>query len=227
MSSSEFPKQLEMKGFVDSSLFIPGTTVLFESPHIADSRTQTFFRGCKQDEYLILDYPENETGVPLTLKDGMPCIIRFLHQGRAFAFQSIIDKVLRYPYPFIFVTYPSELDSLNLRDSERHNVRFQAVYHQKSAEDAPKDDQIGTILDLSDRGCLLETDQPQTQESLLLLSFKLPNQKAIKNLAAKVRRISRREESYRLGLMFMVSEDPDIEKIREYLSYLATFQVTA
>jgi c-di-GMP-binding flagellar brake protein YcgR len=224
MSSPEIQKHPERKGSVDSGIFCPGTSVLFESPRLPDSRTQTFFRGCKQDEYLILDYPQNDIGVPLALKDGMPCIIRFLHEGKAFAFQSEIDKVLRYPYPFIFVTYPTELENLNLRDSERHNVRFPGVYNHKSADGTSKNDLPGVILDLSAKGCLFETVHPQNPDSIILVSFSLPNQKNIKNLAAKIRRVSKREETYRLGLMFMVSEDPDIEKINEYLAYLGSLQ---
>jgi c-di-GMP-binding flagellar brake protein YcgR len=224
MSSSNIQQPPERKGSVDSGIFCPGTSVLFESPRLPDSRTQTFFRGCKQDEYLIIDHPQNDIGIPLMLKDGMPCIIRFLYEGKAFAFQSVIDKVLRYPYPFIFVTYPRELENLNLRNSERHNVRFPAVYNHKSGDKTSKTDLQGTILDLSAKGCLLETDHPQNPDSIVLVSFSLPNQKDIKNLAAKVRRVSKREETYRLGLMFMVSEDPDIVKINEYLSYLGTLQ---
>jgi c-di-GMP-binding flagellar brake protein YcgR len=220
------PKTHEIKGRVDPSLFLPGTPVMFEAPRLIDSRSQTFFRGCKEDEYIILDYPLSENGVSLALKDGMRCIVRFLFQGKAFAFEADIQKAVRYPYPFIFVTYPDELVNINLRNSERHSVRLPVFYHHKAIEKVSSA-LTGTILDLSEKGCLLETDQPQNPDTLLFLALTLPNQKTIRNLATKVRRVSRRDEKFLLGLMFMVSEDPDIEKIKEYLSHLKSLQTPA
>jgi c-di-GMP-binding flagellar brake protein YcgR len=226
MSSVPSLKPNRIKGRVDASLFLPGTAVMFESPRLLDSRSQTFFRGCKEDEYIILDFPLNDNGVPLALKDGLPCVVRFLFQGKAFAFEAEIQKGVRYPYPFIFITYPTELDNINLRNSERHTVRLPVFYHHKAIEKVSSA-MTGNILDLSEKGCLLEADQSQPPDTLLFLALTLPNQKTIKNLAAKVRRVSRRDEKFQLGLMFMVSEDPDIEKIKEYLSHLKSLQIPA
>ena len=212
---------------IDSRIFMPGTQVKFEVPRTLDTKGQTFFRGYREDHYIILDYPCNDNRVPLPLKDKMKCIVRFLYQGKAYAFESEIQRTARYPYPFIFINYPDKLDNINLRNSERFSIRFPTFYNQEALEGALENYPSGMMLDLSEKGCLLETKQLLEQETLLFLAFNLPDQALIKNLVAKVKRISKKEEVYRLGMMFMVSEDPDIEKIRAYLSYMSAIQAQA
>jgi c-di-GMP-binding flagellar brake protein YcgR len=209
----------------DSGIFLPGTQVMFEVPRSLETKGQTFFRGCKEDHYIILDYPHNANGVPLVLKDQMPCIVRFLFQGKIYAFQSEIIRTIRFPYPFVFIHYPQKLDYINLRNSERYPIRITTVFSKQTMEGPLEGNLEGRILDLSDRGCLLETNQPVELDVLIFLTFALPNEEAIQNLAVKVRRISKKEETYYLGLQFMISEGPEIEKINRYLSYLQLLQV--
>lgn len=211
----------------DMGIFLPGTLVQFEIPHLSEAKCQTFFRGCREDQYIILDYPYYPTGLPLPLKDGMACIIRFLFQGKVYAFQSEIQKTIRYPYPFVFINYPQDLDCINLRNSERYPIRIPTVYAKEAQEGDSEGHPCGQMCDLSAKGCLLETNQPFELDTLLFLSFSLPNQEPIKNLAAKVRRISKKEEVYHLGLQFVDSRNQVIEKIGGYLSYLESLQIQA
>ncbi len=155
----------------------------------------------------------------------MACIIRFLFQGKVYAFQSEIQKTIRYPYPFVFINYPDQLDHINLRDTERYPLLIPTVYSERALEGKPEDCLSGHLLDLSESGCLLKTEQRFESETLLFLAFDLPNGDSVLNLAGKVKRISRKEESYHLGLHFVVSEDPDIEKIKIYLSYLNLLRI--
>ena len=209
----------------DSSIFMPGTQAMFEVPLLLNSKCHTFFRGCKEYEYIILDYPCKTDGIPLFLEEYMKCIVRFLFQGKVYAFESEIRKTVKYPYPFVFISYPEKMDNINLRSSERYAIRLPAFYNQQALEDTLEKNPAGLLLDLSEKGCLLETGRPLEVETHISLAFALPNQTMIKNLAAKVKSISRKDETYRLGLIFMVSEHPDIEKIREYLSYLGGLQI--
>jgi c-di-GMP-binding flagellar brake protein YcgR len=218
---------MEFNQMPDSGIFVPGTQVMFEVPRSLETKGQTFFRGCKEDHYIILDYPNNANGVPLALKDQMPCIVRFLFQGKVYAFETEIIRTVRYPYPFVFIHYPQELDYINLRNSERYPIRIPAVFSEQAIEGSVEGNPEGRMLDLSERGCLLEAKRLFDLDTLLFLAFNLPNEEMIMNLAAKVRRISRKEETYYLGLQFLVSEDPDIEKIRRYLAYLEALQIQA
>jgi c-di-GMP-binding flagellar brake protein YcgR len=212
---------------VESKIFLAGTPVMIDISRASGIKGHTFFRGHKEGHYLILDLPNDEDGAALALKDEMPCIVRFLFQGKVYAFQSEILRVIRYPYPFIFIPYPQELNSINLREVERYSVRIAATFSEQAMERAGKENYRGTLIDLSDKGCLLEAEHSFNIDTLLFLAFNLPNEEPILNLACKVRRISKKEAIYHLGLQFLVSEDPDIEKINRYLSYLEGLRIQA
>ncbi|MBA4393585.1 MAG: hypothetical protein C0407_08535 [Desulfobacca sp.] len=216
---------MEMMEMPESGIFVPGTQVMFEVPRSLEAKGQTFFRGCKEDHYIILDYPNNASGVPLTLRDQMPCIVRFISHGKVYAFKSEIIRTVRYPYPFVFIQYPQELDYINLRNSDRYHIRIPTDFSEQALEGSMEENPEGRLLDLSERGCLLTTTKHFDLDTLLFLAFNLPNEEMIMNLAAKVRRISRKDETYHLGMQFLVTEDPDIDKIRRYLTYLQALQL--
>lgn len=211
----------------DCEIFLPGTPVMFEIPRSLEGKCPTYFRGYKEDHYIILDYPNNANGIPVPLKDQTSCIIRFIYEGKVYAFKSEIIRAVRYPFPLVFIQYPQALDNINLRNVERHNIRIPAIYSLKAMEEHQKGNPEGRLLDLSEAGCLLETIHSIEVGTMLFLAFRLPNEGRIQNLAAKVRRAFKKEETYHLGLQFMITEDPDIERIKRYLAYLLSSQVQA
>lgn len=217
----------DSKSMPDCEIFLPGTPVMFEIPRSLEGKCPTYFRGYKEDHYIILDYPNNANGIPIPLKDQTPCIIRFIFAGKVYAFESEIIRAVRYPFPLVFIQYPQALANINLRNVERHSIRIPAIYSLQAMEEHQKGNQEGRLLDLSAAGCLLETTHAIEVETLLFLAFRLPNEERIQNLVAKVRRASKKEEAYHLGLQFMITEDPDIEKIKRYIAHLQSSPVQA
>ncbi|MBA4393586.1 MAG: hypothetical protein C0407_08540 [Desulfobacca sp.] len=216
---------MELTTMPESGIFLPGTKALIEIPQLLDSKSQTFFRGYKEDQFIILDFPHDAKGGPLPLKDLMPCIVRFFFQGKEYSFKSEIQKILPNTYPLVFINYPQAFDSISLRNSERCSMRIPTVYSRQLLEGDQEEQPVGQMLDLSEMGCLLEADQCQELDDRLFLTFTLPNQDVIKNLEAKIRRISRKGDLHHLGVLFVNSTDPRLQKIRTYLSFLESFQL--
>jgi c-di-GMP-binding flagellar brake protein YcgR len=210
---------------LEAGIFLPGTPVMFTVSGAVGKKGHTFFRGCNEGHYIILDRPNDDKGVPLSLKDHMPCIVRFLFQGMVYAFQSKIIRVISYPYPFVFIEYPQKIDSINLRNDERYAVQIPAIFSEQAMESTEEGNLQGNLIDLSVTGGLLEVNRSFNSDTLLFLAFNLPNEELILNLACKVRRITKKEETYHLGLKFSVLEDPDIEKIKRYLGFLGTLKI--
>lgn len=122
---------------VKSEIFLPGTRVMFEVTYLPDAKFHTFIRGCKENHYIILDYPLTSLGTPLNLKEAMRCVARFLSQGKVYGFQSEIQKITRYPYPFIFINYPRHIDCINLRNTTRIPIRIPVVYSRQPITSSP------------------------------------------------------------------------------------------
>lgn len=200
---------------------------MLEFAYLPDAKFHTFIRGCKENSYIILDYPLNPGGTPLNLKELLRCVVRFLFQGKVYGFQSEIQKIARYPYPFIFINYPREIDCINLRKTSRIPLRIPVVYCREPIASSPAGYPTGYLLDLSDNGCLLETTEPLETGAAYFLSFELPNQDLIKNLPAQIKRVARKENSYHQGTMFQNTEGPEMAKVQEYLSYLKRLQLQA
>jgi len=209
----------------ESRIFMPGSFANFEIPHSAVIKSSTYIRGCKEGHYIILDHPLEKNDVQVMLQNDMPCIVRFLYQGKIYAFESRIMEIVKVPFPFIFTTYPEKLESINLRSTDRYPIQLSASFHLEGMEN--ENNSPGTLLDLSETGCLLRTDHPQKTETLLSLTFSLPNGESIKDLSVCVKRVSRNDVAFLLGLQFMGKEDRGIEKISKYLSHLKDLQINS
>jgi c-di-GMP-binding flagellar brake protein YcgR len=210
---------------VPASIFIPGIRVILELVHPVGHKYFTFIRGLKPNEYIIMDYPLDAASCPIFLKDNSPCVVRFLSQGKVYRFQSRVRITTRYPYPFIFIDYPLNIDHLNLRKTNRVPVRLPVKFVTKTPEEAREKHQEGIILDLSGDGCLLMTSEPMTSEGTLYLTFSLPNQDLISNLAAVIRRSARKDEGYHHGVSFPAGQDIELVKVRTYLDCLEALQL--
>jgi c-di-GMP-binding flagellar brake protein YcgR len=205
-------------------LFKPGTPISLELPRENNSKLNTFFLGSKKDEYVFVDFPFTSNRY-LPVEEDAPCIVRFVTDGKVYAFQSFILKVIKHPFSFLLIAYPQSVDQVNLRSSDRYRVKLDVSYSQNGQDSSDDDRSKGQLIDISEGGCLLKATAPCALETTLCLFFTLPEIGDIKDLEASVQRINKGEDDYELGLRFSNSQSPNHKLIRNYLNQIDKLQI--
>jgi c-di-GMP-binding flagellar brake protein YcgR len=208
-----------------NQLFISGIPASLELPRVKSNKFNTIFLGCKEGEYVFLDFPPSQTGQYIPLEENEPCIIRFVKEGKVYGFQSFIEKVIKSPLPFLLIKYPESIDQINLRSAIRYHVQLETFLSSHPSDSNVEDRFKGFIIDISEGGCLVKTIDSFPINTSLFLSFSLPETGEIKNLETRIARIYKKEEGHEIGLCFSNFEDPNHQQIRKYLDRIDKLQI--
>lgn len=215
---------------MDLSIFNPGNQVVLDTPLVLFPRVTTAFRGYSRDKYLLLDTPQHE-GSSLDFEYGMPLVLRLMHQSKVYGFKAEVLGRTTMPFPLLFLTYPKDVESLNLRKGKLYKVMLDAAYATVTPDDAAKigdgeiEERKGLILNLSENGALLETDWPMEVGESIDLSFAVPEHGQVDGLTAKVLSCLVRGHACWIELHFDDQEQPACAAIMEYLQHLESRQL--
>lgn len=170
-------------------------------------RFRTQYLGMKQGDFLILQMP----GIP-SVRDSIVArcnlIVRFLIRGKVFGFEStVINHVMR-PVPLMFLSFPTTIETINLRRSERVDTFIEA--------DGEIGGEVvrGVITDISTGGCCLTIDRstgtrwPNVDPGkAMLLKFTLPNQSESLIVSSEVINANKNVDSIKAGLRFVKGQN--------------------
>ena len=131
-------------------------------------------RGFKNNNYLILDHPTHKN-LPIQLDDNTPCIIRFVHDGRAVGFRSWVLGSIKRPYPLLFVKFPENIETSTIRQYERFQVNLRACLTPNQVEGRVDKYPPANICNLSEGGCLIENWQQFKSGDTAFLTVFLPD----------------------------------------------------
>ncbi len=160
------------------------------------------------------------------MEPNKPCVVRFIHEGNVFGFSAYIIAPIRQPFPLVFLTYPDELESLNLRTNPRYPVRIEATYTYQTPEGSAPGMGTGLILNISEGGCLLEGEQFFDPGSRLTLSFTIPPQETVQELEVEVKRLRKKGEHAHLGLTLITPSETNARKINDYLARMKSLRIS-
>ncbi|MES2604062.1 MAG: flagellar brake protein [Pseudomonadota bacterium] len=132
----------------------------FVSVEIVGRNRDTFktrLLGCRSGGYLILEIPGLlEAGnVRTQLIPGREVIVRTICEkttGDCMGFYSSVIDVVRVPYPIVFIKFPTEVETRELRVEKRLPTWIPGALYMKEGES----ELAGTITDLSSGGCRFE-----------------------------------------------------------------------
>lgn len=204
--------------------FTPGVKVIVESPSLFNQKFTSYFRGYKTGQWVIIDQPlHNDRPIPLDVE--IEVMVRFIIEGKAFGFKSEIMGLAKRPFPLVFLAYPENVESSNLRRDERYPVRLDAAFSLESQDGDSNEKTTGQILNLSLNGCLLTSTEPYDTETFLYLSIPFPEQGLVKNLETEVKACRKQDSEFHMGLNFVDKLDPQHKKIESYLENLKALQV--
>ncbi len=182
------------------SFFQVGTVVMLHTdPNRKDGpRFKTVVRGWRKPTHLIVDRPKTEAGMFAALTEGQNCVVRFLHEGRACAFDTmIIDWDTRRSHPYLRSTWPKSLQYVSFRRFERVKVKLPCTVQRKDGSSSAEE-----LRDLSIGGCGVAAFRPLREGESVSLSFELPDGMTLADVKAGVRNVRPMGDTFFLGLEF-------------------------
>jgi c-di-GMP-binding flagellar brake protein YcgR len=165
---------------------------------------------------LVLTRAPLISGMPLLTTIGTQCVVRFVDKGVMYGFTSNVAHIQQDPLKILFLTYPDQVEMIELRSEERFPVSFEAEIFYQEGDDLKSVG--GTVVDLSRSGCRFLGPLFFDVGDSVLLSFQLKDGITIDKLASEVRN-SRTVEAgqYEFGIKFESTQ----AEIEEFICQLA------
>jgi c-di-GMP-binding flagellar brake protein YcgR len=150
---------------------------------------------------------------------GTSIAVRYMHEGTVFGFKSLILHFMVEPAKLIFIKYPDEIESYDLRVHKR-------IYCYLPANVRIADKAIeGTIIDISKEGCQFSVKNAKAENSLKLhvdneisVSFQLPGVEKELIIAGEQKNIKKDRDSVSIGIKFSNMNIEVQEKLYDFLS---------
>lgn len=188
-----------------------GTTVYLGIDGVTFSVTSVFV-GLLKDEFMLITLPKKYKSVQSKLYPGNRMIVKYLHEGSVYAFQTGVIKMITDPIRAIALEYPKVVQQRELRNNKRRPVVI------PGRVEARKVDFPIIVNDISKRGCrFIHQDKISLREGDLLRVFcRFPGFSEETGAMACVRNIRREGSTLSIGAEFQ-------DTSREFLNPLMHF----
>jgi len=156
------------------------------------------------------------------LRAGERIIVRTVHGGRAFGFETVVIEAPQCNVaPIAVAEMPAKIESLGLRKSDRINVLIPVDIRTQSQGD--KADTLllrGTVLNLSSGGVRLYTKMRVGKDYNMALSFTLPGAKNPVNISGVVLDSFQERSVFGQRVKFYNTEknQKDLAEIRQWVN---------
>ncbi len=183
--------------------------------------------GMDAGAYLIVQ-PQNPAKLFDQVFKGKEVVVRYLSDGAIFGFESRVMDFLMQPVRLLFLTYPSKIQSCEIREHKRYDCLYDA---QLLLAGVPC---RGVVANISVGGCQFVTeglDEEQTArikvEDGVTLSFQPPARAPVESLAGEVRNVTRSNGGRsEIGIRFINLQDDKRNALMDCLSNLAITERT-
>lgn len=137
----------------------PGQPMLFQFP-LQQGRYKTTYVGMIAQESVILQLPLNP-GITQLLAGAYAVVVRFVHDGQAYGFETRFLAAIRKPTPLLFLNYPNSVHQVKLRECDRLTILEKAVL--TVGEEILE----GVMTDIGCGGCRVKL--PRNEKTLALV----------------------------------------------------------
>lgn len=174
--------------------------------------------GLKAKSFLILEYPFAESGSHQIKAQDFVWVRCF--ETAVFRFKTRVMRVLKEPVGLMFLEYPTSIEEINLRTSERKKIFIRGSFLDLQDRGGRRHWE-GYILDISDSGCLMWGDFVHLVDKDILLSFTIPWTGEKIQAKARVVRCEVTDKGIRSGLKFI---DLDPETHKRLMGFVSTLK---
>jgi CheY-like chemotaxis protein/c-di-GMP-binding flagellar brake protein YcgR len=192
-----------------------GTTLMFHVAPVKKSgpRYKTVIRGWRRGSYIMCDRPKLPNNTYVALQEGLSCVFRYLHEGRACAFDSqIIDWDTRRFNPYMRIVWPKAIEHVSFRRFERVKLHAHCMIAQGDTLTEEE------IRDISIGGCGIYSRIEFPKNSVAFLDFQLPDGSHAQRVKAIVRNVRELGKGYLLGCQFA----PEQEVVERDIAFFIT-----
>ncbi|SDH18528.1 flagellar brake protein [Propionivibrio dicarboxylicus] len=177
-------------------------------PRFASERVIVRLIGYLAPHSLLVTPPRDIDGFRLPIEESEAVFVRVFANENAFAFESVVSKIVRLPFDYLHLSFPTQVRGRNVRKAPRVKTRIICSF-SGAAQDG--DSAPGVLVNLSANGALLVSRGDfLSRGDQLRLSFRLMIHgiEVLMNLEAVVRSLiadesaTRQETSY-FGLEFV------------------------
>lgn len=170
----------------------------------AAPRYATRVRGWSKSSYLLIDRPRIHHRFA-AIRENQPCIVRFLSNGRACAFDTmILDWDTRQYHSYCRISWPTNVETVSFRKFERVRAEIPCSF------EINKEEYTGIIEDISIGGCRIRTSVSLENETLLRMDLNLPDGSLLEQIRAVVKNVRAAGEEFLLGCQFE-EDQPEVE----------------
>ena len=188
----------------------PGTLIDLQFTVPVPTRLKLPIIGYAPGKYIIVRYPNprihgNYSDI---LQPGNGAIARLVidADGECMAFRTAINYISKIPEPLIFINYPSEVETRQLRQHQRIQIHIPAAITTDMTNQSARHRISGYINDISLSGCrfVFKTDNPKAKVNKVPIQviFTIPGQQAPVTLAAQVRNSKNENGKVYTGIQF-------------------------
>lgn len=186
-------------------------------------RFKSILVGMKDGQYLIIHLPGALTLSP-KLRVGMKLIMRYVHFGSVYGCMVTVQGLTVKPFPVLFLSYPKQVQCIELRKSRRLECMLPATakgFHWEGS---------GMIRDISTGGVLFSMKTgPQHEHpdieigQSVLLKFPLLGMDGLQEFLGNVRRVEHDGKELRIGMQFEKVPQDILDKIETYMATIDEF----
>jgi hypothetical protein len=146
-----------------------GDRMQIEPPSIlCPERLPVKYIGHLKDVSVIVTLPM-KNGFPLALREGEKIVMRAFSGQNVFGFTATIDRICKFPFNYLHLSYPEQVSGLTVRNSPRIKTRIIASIEREGSEKTS-----GMLANLSTTGAGLDARQALGKAGdLLTLSFRV------------------------------------------------------
>lgn len=150
------------------------------------------------------------------LKSRDICKVRFLREGVAYGFETVVLSVQFVPSPIMFLRYPEQVERVELRRAPRCRISVPV-----RLTDVSGTENAGAVMDdLSEGGCLLrvpiEADREFPVDVTYRVSFVIVEKPF--SIASEVRKLEKRGADWSIGLSFTDLSEQDKDALTRVIA---------
>jgi c-di-GMP-binding flagellar brake protein YcgR len=136
---------------------------------------------------LLVTPPREGNGLRMQVEENDQLKVRVFTSQNAFGFSSTVDKVIKIPFEYLHLSFPSEVKGMVIRKAPRVKTKIICSVCTEQSDEASA---TGVLVNLSANGALLTSRRALAAKSgMIKLAFRLPlhGTEAFLNLNAVVR----------------------------------------